>query len=237
MNRKLRRDIVSDPPLRRNMKQYCQSIDPMIVPIGCSTILFLAANPSGTSSLRLDEEARAIENNMRRSKYRDCFVFKTRWALRPDDLQQALLEENPAVVHFSGHGFFRQGVVIHGANGTIQRIAIDALCNLFTILKENIQVVLLNACYTSEQADAIAEIIDVVIGMSGAVSDETASVFAAAFYRAVGAGRSVKSAFDLGVNAIRLEGLVNDDVPVIRERPGVYADSLVLASNLMTSHK
>lgn len=201
-----------------------------------STILFLAANPAGTSWPRLDEEARAIEDRMRSSKYRSSFTFRTRWALRPDDLQQALLDEGPASVHFSGHGDRLQGLVVHDTNGQTQSIAPDALRQLFTILKDNIQVVVLNACYSVEQADAIAGIIDVVIGMSGAVSDDAARIFAAAFYRAVGAGRSIRNAFELGLNAIKLEGLTSGDgVPVLRERLGIRSDTLVLASASATS--
>lgn len=167
---------------------------------------------------------------MRSAKYRDAFSFKTRWALRPDDLQEALLDENPTIVHFSGHGHVYQGLVVHGANGTTQPIATEALRHLFTVLKDDIRVVLLNACYSAEQADAIAGVIDVVIGMSGTVSDEAARLFAAAFYRAIGAGRSVGSAFELGVNAMRLEGFMDeDDALILRERPGVCANALVFA--------
>lgn len=42
------------------------------------TILFLAANPGGTDRLALDREARAIEVELERSGYRDCFELKTR---------------------------------------------------------------------------------------------------------------------------------------------------------------
>jgi hypothetical protein len=37
------------------------------------TILFLAANPSGTDHLALDREARAIQVELERSRWRDCF--------------------------------------------------------------------------------------------------------------------------------------------------------------------
>jgi hypothetical protein len=45
-------------------------------------------------------------------------------------------------------------------------------------------------------------------------------------------------AFDLGVNAIRLEGLYSDDeVPLLRERPGVHADALVLVAPRDVPHE
>src|SRR4051794_34439370 len=52
-----------------------------------------------------------------------------------------------------------------------------ALNRLFGVLKDNIRVVVLNACYTRAQADAIADVIDCVIGMNAAIDDEAARVF------------------------------------------------------------
>jgi hypothetical protein len=43
-------------------------------------ILFLAANPRDTGRLALDQEARAIHVELKRTGYRDRFEFVTRWA-------------------------------------------------------------------------------------------------------------------------------------------------------------
>jgi len=67
-------------------------------------ILFLAANPRGTSHLALDREAHAIHLELKRSGYRHRFDFVTRWAAEPLDLRRELCELKPTVVHFSGHG-------------------------------------------------------------------------------------------------------------------------------------
>lgn len=67
-------------------------------------ILFLAANPKGTSPLSLDQEARDIGDELRRSNQSDQFVLEQRWAVRPRDIQQAMLDVGPQIVHFSGHG-------------------------------------------------------------------------------------------------------------------------------------
>lgn len=67
-------------------------------------ILFLAANPKGTSPLKLDQEAREIGEELRRSHQDDQFSLEQRWAVRPRDIQQAMLDVGPHIVHFSGHG-------------------------------------------------------------------------------------------------------------------------------------
>jgi hypothetical protein len=66
-------------------------------------VLFLAASP-GVAPLSLDEEHRQIMDKIRAADYRDSIEVVSRWAVRRDDLQQALLETKPHVLHFSGHG-------------------------------------------------------------------------------------------------------------------------------------
>lgn len=63
-------------------------------------ILILAANPLDSSRLRLDEELREIEAVLSRAKQRDRFDIRPQYATRPSDIQQALLDYNPQIVHF-----------------------------------------------------------------------------------------------------------------------------------------
>ena len=74
-------------------------------------VLFLAASPVG-EPLRLDEEIREITNKIRASKYPDALDIVSRWAVRPGDLQQCLLEHQPHVVHFSGHGNQSEEIIL-----------------------------------------------------------------------------------------------------------------------------
>ena len=92
-------------------------------------------------------------------------------------------------------------------------VAAASLSQLFSILKDDIRCVVLNACYSERQAQAIASHIDCVVGMSKAIGDQTAMMFSAAFYRALAHGRDIRTAFDLGCSQIRLSGLPEQDTP------------------------
>jgi hypothetical protein len=48
----------------------------------------------------------------------------------------------------------------------------------------------LNACDSAPQAEAIVSVIDCAVGMSDEIDDSAAIAFAAAFYEALGYGRS-----------------------------------------------
>jgi len=176
-------------------------------------ILFLSANPLDTSPLRIDEEIRAIDEKLRWAEYRDLFEIKQQWAVRVTDLQEHLLRHQPHIVHFSGHGSPSSAIILQDNLGVSQPVSANALSRLFATLKDNIQCVVLNACYSEEQARAIAEHIECVVGMSKAITDASAIHFAASFYQALGYGRSIKTAFDLGCGQIDLAGLDELETP------------------------
>ncbi|MCP4702820.1 MAG: CHAT domain-containing protein [Gammaproteobacteria bacterium] len=175
-------------------------------------ILMLAANPF--LDLRLDEEIRAIQAGLQRAQQRDRFHFIPCPATRGEDLRRALLDQAPAIVHFSGHGEGEAGIVLQSADGP-QRVSARALGNLFELFAGQVCCVLLNACYSEVQARAIAEHIAYVIGMSDKIGDEAARVFSAGFYDALGAGRNIKDSCRFACNALELAGIPEEHIPVL----------------------
>jgi len=143
------------------------------------------------------------------------FEVVTHWAVRANELSSLLLLHKPDIVHFSGHGYPSSELVFEDNSGNSHTVSPDALSQLFSLLKENIHCVVLNACYTEEMAEAIAQHIDCVIGMSQVIGDTAAISFVAAFYLALGYGRDVKTAFDLGRVQINLENLDEQDRPIL----------------------
>lgn len=181
-------------------------------------ILFLAASPRDSKPLRLGEEMREIEEALLKTRFRDRFELHQKWAVRVGDLQGALLQHQPHIVHFSGHGIVPKGaatngIVLEDNRGNGQPVPIEAVAKMFEILKDNIRCVVLNACYMTAQAEALAAHIDCVAGMTRAISDQDAIRFAGAFYQALGYGRSIKTAFDSGCLEIGLAGSKGMDTP------------------------
>jgi hypothetical protein len=152
----------------------------------------------------------------------------TKWAARPDDLLQSLNQYKPHVVHFSGHGSADEEIILLDKEGNPKPVSREALVSLFRTLKDNVRVVLLNACFSEGQAVAIIEQIDCAIGMKRAIGDDAAITFAASFYRAVGFGRSVQDAVDQGKAALLLEGIPEERTPVLLNRKGVAPESVFL---------
>ncbi|HEX7316647.1 MAG TPA: CHAT domain-containing protein [Pyrinomonadaceae bacterium] len=186
-------------------------------------VLFLAANPVDTSPLRLGQEAREIDEKIEVGSAREAFELIQHHALRIGDLQQVLLRRQPHIVHFSGHGGESHEIVLENNQGKSHPVPRETLAALFRILKDNVRIVVLNACFTKEQAEALKDIIDYTIGTNDTVGDQASVTFAAAFYRALAFGRSVKEAFELARLELELIRIPGSDKPELYVRDGVDA--------------
>jgi hypothetical protein len=220
------------------------------------TILFLTANPLGTDRLALDREARAIQVELERSGYRDRFELVTRWAVEPIDLLRELRTLRPTVVHFSGHGqkaaattrsdgpaqqymddgtgqpiqAAAGGLYFQAADGRARLVPASAIEQTFGAAGSSVRLVVLNACYSAAQAEALLAHVDCVVGMSGAIRDDAARFFAVGFYGGIAEQESVAGAFKQACAAISLEGLRNGEQPqLIKVREGIDASKLILA--------
>jgi len=226
------------------------------------TILFLAADPSETDRHSLGREARAIQVELERSGYRDCFDFETRWAVEPLDLLRELRKLKPVVVHFSGRGrrnaagrhrpggeaprpdavageigppYGEQpcGLFLQNADGRPQLVSTAALAKTFGAVGASVKLVVLSACYTDVQAEALLAYVDCVVGMADSIHGDAARSFTLGFYGGLGEHEPIAKAYEQGRAAISLEGLPDGDRPQLRVRPGINPDGLVLAAPSM----
>jgi hypothetical protein len=211
-------------------------------------ILVLAANPVNTTQLRLGEEVRSIEEALERAKYRDRFELVSKWAVRVDDLLKALLDHRPQIVHFSGHGQGTatgsgarssddslrklvgleselsasgyEGLVLEDDRGEAKLVNASALASLFESFQNDVDCVVLNACYSEMQANAIHQHINCVVGMNKAIGDRAAIRFATEFYRALATGSSFDFAYQLARKGLDLNGIPESLTPVLKNRKG-----------------
>ncbi len=185
---------------------------------GAYSILFLAADPSDGARLRLGEELREIQEKLQLARLREQFNLQQRMSARPVDISQALLDVQPQIVHFSGHGLASGELCFENQSGKLQPIPPDALAALFEQFSSHVECVILNACYSASQAQAISAHIHYVIGMDRQIGDRAAIAFAIGFYQALGAGRAIEDAYKLGCVQIRLEGIAEHLTPVLMKR-------------------
>jgi hypothetical protein len=198
------------------------------------TILIVAVNPKDTQALRLAEEVREIKNGLERSHQRDRFQLVHELAVRSQDVRRAMLDHQPQIVHFCGHGEGVEGLVLEDDAGRAKFVSSEALATLFGLFADRLECVVLNACYSEVQAEAIAQQIPTVVGMKAAIGDRAAIEFATGFYDALGAGQSVEFAYRMGCSSIQMAGIPEHLTPVLKGRsPSQGAKGLAVVKSAL----
>ena len=192
------------------------------------TVLFLAANALKNAPLQLDAEARAIQDNIRRSEHREAIDFVTRWATEPLDILQAINEVNPQVVHFSGHGSQDNQLVLQGDDGQPKFVSLAAIVQVMLSASDTIRLVFFNVCFSDDEAEAVVHYVEAAIGMKTSIGDEAAKVFAAQFYAALGFCKSLKTAFEQARAALMLQGIAEENTPQLYVKTGLDPAQLVM---------
>lgn len=214
----------SDRPARESSARHMSTSRAMTK----HTILFLAANPTGNPGAALDLQARAVQVELERSGFRDCFEFEARFAATSLDLLRELRKLRPSVVHFTGVGN-ENGVYFEGESGGAQLVSGAALAEAFGAAGDSVHLVVLSACYSESQAEALLAHVDCVVCVSGEIGAVSARNFAIGFYGGLGERASVEAAFKHGRAAIGLGGSTHGAHLQLKVRSGIDASRLVLA--------
>lgn len=166
---------------------------------GRLTVLLVSASPDSHVRLRVDREFRTIIERIRGSRYRDRLNIVQLQAASFDDLRTALMEHEPQVLHFSGHGEPNGSLLFEPRGDRSHVVPKKNFVRLVKALAGGLRLVVLNACHSQVIAAEIPPTIDLAIGMSQSIADSTAIDFAVALYEALAFNKSVQVAFEAAV--------------------------------------
>ena len=197
-------EMLPSPPVSRQLNTYLPKT---------RDLLIVTANPIETDILDLKREAQAIEDAITAANPKLKLVVRPEHAVSINNLRRCLHKYDPSIVHFAGHGNSKGNLLFQTEEGVEQEVTPLALGGLFKEFT-SIECITLNACFTSEAAEELAETVQCVVGMGTEVDDESAVQFSLGFYEALAYGRDYATAFRLGCNAINLNSLPDADQPV-----------------------
>jgi hypothetical protein len=195
-------------------------------------IQFVNANAVPSAYLNIDREKRNIAEKLRLRDAAEVFDIP---AARLSDVIEALRTNKPTVVHFSAHGSPLDEIILLNERDEPKPLPRDVLPELFELHRGNIRLVVLNACFSSKQAEAIKEFVDCVIGVSRTIPDADALRYAVQLYDALATGSSVQEAHNEGLLLLKAERLAEEQRPRLIFREGVNPAKVYLISESTTS--
>lgn len=166
-------------------------------------ILFVLSCPPGRYQIDTAEEIRQIRAELQSAQHRDRFTHELIIAATYTDLRKALRQHKPHILHIACHGTEDAELVLSDGHGDEERIDAATFVELLEVLKDDLRLVVLNACHSAAITAKLVPAIDLVLGMRGAVTDRSAIDFATVFYESLAAGDTVEAGFRLGVNELR----------------------------------
>jgi CHAT domain len=175
-------------------------------------ILFVSANSIVGANVKVDAEYKAVARRLAGNKNweRPSYNPSATWEEVIDEID----DYKPDIVHFCAHGGLSHEILLNDENAHPKAVPTRALEQLFRVMKGNVRLVIMNSCFSAQQARAIARRIDCVVGVKSGIADETAIKFSPRFYEALGAGRSVAAAYEKAM--ISVYGEERDDRQVPR---------------------
>jgi internalin A len=195
-------------PVEVLMQQGSKTFIPFKQIKGKIKILFLSANPDGSTWLRTDREGKKVKLEQRLTADKNRFIIFEEPAATVKEMHRAIVTHKPHVIHYSGHGDKDN---IHLED---QEVTTALLITLFNLATET-QLVILNACNTLPHAEKIAEHIPYVIGNDGKIDDKAAIEFAEGFYMSFFLFNPIEEAIKNGRASIEIAKLPDKNVPIL----------------------
>lgn len=178
-------------------------------------VLYLVASPDEGSPLRVDAEARKVQEQVRGTKFRDNISIEYRPAANLSTLIDGLNDFRPQIVHFSGHSSESDIEMDAGKIGedSVDIISYELLAKALAATDSRPEVVVLNSCRSSAAKKHLLPVVKILIAMKRPISDISAAAFAPRFYAALASGQSVNSAFEQGKVAVEAASIEDSDTP------------------------
>lgn len=225
----LRREPLNDKSVCRNRIRGIMRDDNKEHRRMRKVILYLAANPYDTATLpELSKELKEVKREIRQSKFGREFDFQPVYAASPKDLRTEVMELRPQIVHFSGHGDGVNGIILEtdACTRDSNPVTGEMLEDFFGHF-DFVECVVLNACYSTVQAELLQRCVNYVIGIDERIDDESGREFSASFYNALGNGYSIESAFGMSRSYLNMKRLPVECQPRLfkREAPQPQVDT------------
>ncbi|RFZ90099.1 response regulator [Mucilaginibacter conchicola] len=165
-------------------------------------IVLLASSPKNLRGLNVGTELRKIEDTIRMATHRDKFTIVSKSGGMYTNLVREIISHKPEILHLSGHGD-GEGIAMEDENGNCDYVPLETLESLLKVDGLKTSCIILNTCYSAQQAKSLSLNNLYVIGMTNSTVDNYAESFSQGFYQGIGELTSIPVAFQLGIASLQ----------------------------------
>ena len=193
-----------------------------------SKVLVLGSNPVDTERVRIDWEAKQIEQRLDRGG--SPFTLVKEFAVTTREIIPLIRRVEPQILHVSGHGTKDGSILFEKHDGSASHaVDIPTFARILTDLRVKIDCVVLNACFSAAAIDTLFNAVDAVVAMDKPISDEAAVSFSYGFYHALADRRSIGDAFTEARLLLLVEHKDESQIPQLKTRNNVDSRTLFVA--------
>lgn len=186
--------------------------------------LLLTAGPANMAPMQLAAEEKAIRKQILAGVARGGKVkLDVIRSAMVDDILGAMNEYRPHVLHIAAHGNKDGDLMFVDGRGDRAPVPLQGLLAAIKTAAKDLQLVVLNACYSANATSALRNHVDYAIGIRKAVADESSLIFSEYFYGALSYGKSLKEAHEQGLAQLKLKSLPNSEDIELLVRPSCDA--------------
>ncbi|KKL62688.1 hypothetical protein LCGC14_2182720, partial [marine sediment metagenome] len=151
-------------------------------------ILFFGIDFYEHEYIDVNKEYQKINDIIKKSNYKDYIELIPGFAIERENVQQKISENNPDIIHFSGHGSKGIGPNFLGDTQNGNKDYETELLKILKKYKDTIKFIFFNTCYSNEIARRASDFISYTIGVNRLTNSEGAIIFSANFYELLSYG-------------------------------------------------
>jgi hypothetical protein len=188
-------------------------------------ILFICSGPKDTYLLDFGKEFKKIKDALQSSEKREQFEIEIETGVEADDFLRLVTRFEPDFLHISTHASETQGLYFEGSQGEQQIVSPTELAELFDLIqqKNKPELVVLSACNSLSQAQAIQGYVGRVVGMQGFLPEQAGVVYAEKLYEMIFDGQDIDYAHKSAQMGLKMAKIPTEGVVATHEIPVLLA--------------
>jgi hypothetical protein len=169
-------------------------------------ILFVCTGANDKNPFDFGQEFKKIKDALQSSQKREQFEVEIETGVEADDFLRVVTRYQPDILHIATHSSDNQGVYFQNSAGETQSFSPEELADVFALMQKKFtpELVILSACNSIAQAEAIQPYVGQAIAMQDLWPEEAGLSYAENLYEMIFDGQDINYAHESAVLGVKM---------------------------------